>query len=180
MTFADFLKDYGVLATALSGVVGYFIKSVHDRKQQRRREPLDLLNKRIEEFYGPLYFRVEAGQRACLALLKKPGKDSVEKDATEDDLKEWRAWVVNVFHPGNLQIEKIIIEKSYLIVEDRIPDCLVAFITHFSGYKVLIDKWNNKDFDQNFSAIDFPKNMKKYVHEAYRKLKSEQLQLINK
>ena len=180
MNMANFLKEYGILATAFLGVIGYFIKSLAEKNERRRLETLDLLNKRIEEFYGPLYFRLEEGRRSYETLLEKLGKEFVQKDATEQDLLEWRDWYRNVFHPSNLQIEKIIIEKSYLTTEDEIPKCLIDFVIHFSGYKVLIVRWNNGDFSENFSTHDFPSTMKLYLHESYNKLKKQQIELIEK
>jgi hypothetical protein len=50
---------------------------------------------------------------------------------------EWRLWVEDVFVPLNNKIEKIILEKGYLIDELDLPPCLIEFLIHNAQYKVL-------------------------------------------
>ncbi len=100
----------------------------------------------------------------------------------EDDerYKEWRIWLVNVLMPLNDYREKIILEKAHLIREEETPICLLRFVAHVAAYKAVIKKWNQGDFSEHLSIIDFPDDMYSYVKESYRELKHEQMSLIGK
>jgi hypothetical protein len=91
----------------------------------RRRDKLDLVNKRLNEFYGPLYVASEAGNIAYRSLLQKQGK-SQSFPILDDEMKEWVLWMTTIFMPLNDIREKIIIEKAYLIIEEQMPTCLLG------------------------------------------------------
>ena len=128
--------------------------------------------------------RDRRNRRAYQALVAKRGRRAVFDDdeqlPNESELKEWRLWIENVFMPGNEFIEKLITEKAYLIRESEMPDCLLQVITHVSGYRVIINKWQQGDFKENLSIVDFPEELGQYAQEAYQELKAEQLKLIGK
>jgi hypothetical protein len=180
MTLANFISGYGIFITLLGASIGYFFKGFKERKLRQRNDSLNLVNKRLEEFYGPLYFIVEAGEKSFRALQEHLGKTSFRPDnLTESEYKEWRTWYINVFHPQNLQKERIIIEKSYLIDGDEIPPCLVDFISHISFYKAIIERWKNNDFSVSSPLIGHPDSMKGFIQDGFLKLKKEQEELIN-
>ena len=149
----------------------------------KRQEKLELVNKRIGDFYGPMYVATQSAQRAYAALLQKMGKKGgffTDKDspATEDDKVEWFLWMRNVFMPNNELIEKIIIENAYLIQEGEMPKCLLQFVSHLSGYKANMAKWDQGDFSETLSVIDYPADLNEYIENAYIELKAKQLRLI--
>ena len=49
-------------------------------------------------------------------------------------MKDWMLWMTTIFMPLNDIREKIIIEKAYLVVEERMPQCLLDFATHLVAY----------------------------------------------
>ena len=51
----------------------------------RRRDKLRLVNKRLNEFYGPLYVASEAGNIAYRSLLNRQGKDKKRPDPRRGD-----------------------------------------------------------------------------------------------
>ena len=175
-----------LIITALLGFGGYFITYWHNLRLMRRTERLQLISRQISEFYGPLFVLTQTGERSYKALLYKLGGEkrrSVFRDPTfevsEEDIAEWRIWVREVFMPNNLAIEKLIVEKAYLLREEKVPECLLDFITHVSGYKAVLAKWAEGDFSENLSIVDFPKELREYTQRSYSELKKEQLQLIN-
>ncbi|MBE2202259.1 MAG: hypothetical protein IAE79_26855 [Anaerolinea sp.] len=176
-----YLETISLLATIILALAGYLSTYWNDLRLTKRQEKLDLVNKRISEFYGPLFVATHTSGKAYHALLQKLGKRAVFTDetapATERDIVEWRIWVKTVFMPNNLLMEKLIVDKAYLIREEQMPDCLLEFITHVSGYKAVIEKWNTGDFSENVST-DFPEELITYATQSYRDLKAQQLQLI--
>jgi hypothetical protein len=84
-----------------------------------------------------------------------------------------------IFIPLNDVREKIIIEKAYLIVEEKMPQCLLDFVTHVVGYKAVLSKWNNGDYSERRSTIGWPPEFDVYVRKSYAALKAEQTRLMH-
>lgn len=172
-----------LVITVTLAFAGYFATYLNNLRLSKRAEQLDLINKRIKEFYGPLYVASEAGRIAYETLLAKLGKEAVfdpDFPPTEEELKEWRIWSKKVFFPINEFQEKLILEKAYLIREEEVPECLLHFVAHVSAYKAILEKWESGDFSENAPALDFPVELAEYAANSYRELKAEQLKLIGK
>ncbi len=178
------IATWSLISTIALAFIGYLVTYWNNVQTTKNQAQLDLINKRIAEFYGPLYIATQANERAYKALLQKLGKKAVFDDAnhpaTKEDIEEWRIWLVNVFTPINLNIEKLINERAYLIQEEEIPECLLTFVTHISGYKALLGKWEKGDYSENVSVIKFPRELSTYSSQSYKELKIKQLRLIGK
>lgn len=157
---------------------GYLITIVGARMLNQHRDKLDLVNRRLNEFYGPLYVASEAGNIAYRSLLKRQGK-TVSEPILDSELKEWILWMNTIFMPLNDIREKIIIEKAYLVVEERMPQCLLDFVTHVVGYKAVMAKWAEGDFTERRSTIGWPPEFDVYVKKSYAALKAEQTNLLH-
>ena len=157
---------------------GYLITILGARMLARRRDKLRLVNKRLNEFYGPLYVASEAGNIAYRSLLKRQGKEKSEP-ILDSEMKEWMLWMTTIFMPLNDVREKIIIEKAYLIIEEQMPQCLLDFVTHVVGYKAVLAKWAEGDFTERRSTIGWPPEFDAYVKRSYAALKAEQTRLLH-
>jgi peptidoglycan/LPS O-acetylase OafA/YrhL len=73
--FESHLPTISVLLTALLALSGWLVTHRHARQLARRKDRLDLITKRLNEFYGPLYVVTKAGAIAYQALLKKLGHE---------------------------------------------------------------------------------------------------------
>ncbi|WP_109488194.1 hypothetical protein [Occallatibacter savannae] len=157
---------------------GYLITIIGARMLNQHRDKLELVNKRLNEFYGPLYVASEAGNIAYRSLLNRQGK-TVSEPILDSELKEWILWMNTIFMPLNDIREKIIIEKAYLVVEERMPQCLLDFVTHVVGYKAVMAKWAEGDFTERRSTIGWPPEFDIYVKKSYAALKAEQTNLLH-
>jgi hypothetical protein len=171
------LHSAALLTVALA-FVGYLVTLFGSRMNARRRDKLRLVNKRLNEFYGPLYVASEAGDIAYRSLLKRQGKMKSDP-ITDAEMKEWILWMTTIFMPLNDFREKIIIEKAYLIVEERMPQCLLDFVTHVVGYKAVMKKWAEGDYSERRSTIGWPPEFDVYVKKSYAALKAEQTRLLH-
>jgi hypothetical protein len=171
------LQNAAVLTVVLA-FAGYMATFLSARMLARRRDKLDLVNKRLNEFYGPLYVASQAGNIAYRSLLKKQGKVHCHP-IRDDEMKEWVLWMTTIFMPLNDVREKIIIEKAYLIVEEQMPHCLLDFVTHVSGYKAVVAKWAANDYSERRSTIGWPPEFDVYVERSYAALKAQQTQLLH-
>jgi hypothetical protein len=171
------LQNAAIL-TILVAFTGYALTFLSAHMLARRRDKLDLVNKRLNEFYGPLYVASQAGNIAYRSLLKKQGKTQSEP-ITDQDLKDWILWMRTIFIPLNEIREKIIIEKAHLIVEEHMPQCLLDFVTHVVGYKAVLQKWAEGDYSERRSTIGWPPEFDVYVKNSYAALKAEQMRLMH-
>ena len=170
------LQNAAIL-TVIVAFAGYALTFLSAHMLARRRDKLELVNKRLNEFYGPLYVASEAGNIAYRSLLGKLGKTQ-SYPVLDPELKEWMLWVTTIFMPLNDIREKIIIEKAYLIVEERMPQCLLDFVTHVVGYKAVLSKWAEGDYSERRSTIGWPPEFDVYVRNSYAVLKGEQTRLM--
>ncbi len=177
VTVSSLLHSATILTIVLA-FIGYLVTFLSARMLARRRDRLRLVNKRLNEFYGPLYVASQAGHIAYRSLLKRQGK--IKSDPIRDeDMKEWVLWMTTIFMPLNDIREKIIIEKAYLIVEEEMPHCLLEFVTHVVGYKAVLAKWAEGDYAERRSTIGWPPEFDAYVRRSYAALKAEQTRLLN-
>jgi hypothetical protein len=172
-----------LIIPVILAIFGATVAYLNNLSLSRRKERLELINKRINDFYGPLYVASKAGQIAFDAVKHKLGRDKIldsDRPLTESELAEWRIWVVNIFSPLNDLREEIILKNAHLIREEEIPECLLRFVTHVSAYKAILYKWEQGDFSEYQPIILFPSEITEYAEKSYRELKEEQLELIGK
>lgn len=171
------LQNAAIL-TVLLAFVGYLVTFLSARMLARRRDKLKLVNKRLNEFYGPLYVASEAGNIAYRSLLKKQGKTQCHPIRNEE-MKEWILWMTTIFMPLNDIRERVIIEKAHLIIEEQMPQCLLDFVTHVVGYKAVLAKWAEGEYGERRSMIGWPPEFDVYVKNSYAALKAEQTRLMH-
>ena len=170
-----------IIVTVILAFTGYIINHYNNVRLLKQKERLDLIEKRINEFYGPMYISSMAGKTAYKTLLQKLGKRKVfdeNNPPDEEQLKEWRIWSETVFMPINEFREELIYKNAYLIMDEEIPQTFVGFVTHVTAYKVILKKWEMGDFSEHTPALDFPEGFFEHIEEAYLRLKKEQLRLI--
>jgi hypothetical protein len=172
------LLQNAAILTIILAFIGYLATFLSARMLARRKDELELVNKRLNEFYGPLYVASQAGNIAYQSLLSKQGKTQCHP-ITDEEMKDWVLWMTTIFMPLNNIREKIIIEKAYLIVEEQMPRCLLDFVTHVVGYKAVLAKWREGDYIERRSTIGWPPDFDGYVERSYRALKAEQTRLIH-
>ncbi|MGD0800225.1 MAG: hypothetical protein ABR906_02805 [Terracidiphilus sp.] len=170
--------DNATAITILLGVIGYLVTFWSARMLALRKDKLELVNRRLDEFYGPLYVASQAGNIAYRSLLNKQGKTQ-SYPILDSEMKEWVLWMTTIFMPLNDVREKIIIEKAYLIVEEQMPHCLLDFVTHVVGYKAVVTKWADGDYTERRSTIGWPPEFDIYVERSYAALKAQQTRLMH-
>ncbi len=180
------LQIVSLIITIILAFVGYLITYLNNLRLSNRKEQLELVTKRINEFYGPLYVSSKAGEIAHQALLEKLGKTdkkdlfTIESPPSEKDLAEWRVWMGSVFLLLNEFREKLILENAHLIREEKMPEVLLQFVTHASAYRAMLKKWEMGNFSEYNPFVPFPIELTEYATKSYNELKAEQLKLIGK
>jgi hypothetical protein len=180
--FAVPLQTVTIMIPILVALLGYWITKRNQLELTRWRERLDLINSRLNNFYGPLYVLSEVGYMAYKTLIDKMGGEEVfrQEPIDEDVLREWQVWVQNIFLPINKASEDLIIQNAHLIREEEFPESLLLFVMHASLYKAMAAKWQQGDYREYLPKIDYPAELSDYAAKSYRELKHEQLELIGK
>jgi hypothetical protein len=81
--------------------------------------------------------------------------------------------------PLNLLLEKTIVENADLLIEEKIPDCLLLLGAHVSAYKAVLKKWENQDYTEHTSLVNYPwEDVCAYVETSFMSLKREQAKLL--
>ena len=176
--FSPSLLQNAAVLTVILAFVSYLATYLSAQVRARRKDKLDLVNRRLNEFYGPLYVASQAGNIAYRSLLNKQGKTQ-SFPILDSEMKEWMLWMNTTFMPLNDIREKIIIEKASLIVEEQMPHCLLDFVTHVVGYKAVVAKWAEGDYSERRSTIGWPPEFDLYVERSYAALKAEQTRLLH-
>lgn len=175
---APTILQNAAILTIIVAFAGYAITFMSAHMLARRRDKLKLVNKRLNEFYGPLYVASKAGDIAYRSLLARQGKTQSEP-ILDSEMKDWMLWMTTIFIPLNDLREKIIIDKAHLIVEEKMPQCLLQFVTHVVGYKAVLAKWAEGDYTERRSTIGWPAEFDRYVERSYAALKAEQMRLMH-
>ena len=177
LSLPNTMQNAAVITVVLA-FAGYLVTFMINRMMVRRSDRLRLVDQRLNEFYGPLYVATIAGNIAYKSLLTKQGKTQCHP-IRDEDLKEWILWMTTIFMPLNDVREKIIIENAHLIIEEKMPQCLLDFVTHVVGYKALMAKWAEGDYTERRSIIGWPPEFDQYVERSYKALKAEQTHLLH-
>ena len=97
---------------------------------------------------------------------------------SEKDLAAWRLWMTTVFMPINTKLYDLILTKSDLLIETEMPQCLLLLCAHVAAYQAVLEQWNNKDFSEHVSVVEYPNEIEQYAQDSYAKLKAGQSGLL--
>jgi hypothetical protein len=177
---AALLQTVPFIIPVIVALLGYSLTKRKELELTSRRERLDLINSRLNTFYGPLYVLTQVAHMNYETLIEKVGGREVFERETMDEgsLREWQIWVENIFVPMYNASEDLILKNAHLIREEGFPDSLLRFVMHASLYKAMLVKWKRDDFREYLPKIGYPTELNDYAERSYLELKHEQLTLI--
>lgn len=85
------MQVVSLIVTVLLAFVGYLVTYLYSLKLSKRKEQLELIDKRIKDFYGPLYISTQASRISYKTLLEKMGRTIIrdqDNPLTEKELAE--------------------------------------------------------------------------------------------
>lgn len=174
------LQTVPFIIPVIVALLGYALTKRKELELTSRRERLELINSRLNTFYGPLYVLTQVARMSYEAWIEKVGGREVFEQETLDEssLREWQIWVENIFVPMFNVSEDLILKNAHLIREEGFPDSLLRFVMHASLYKAMLVKWKQDDFREHLPKIGYPTELNDYAERSYLELKHEQLMLI--
>jgi hypothetical protein len=172
------------VAALLVGVIGALLSYVNARRLSRTEAQLARVNAQLSELYGPMHATLEATRIAYEKFVRSTRNspnffNPKLPKPTNDELKLWRAWVTTVLQPGNKRTYELIVNKAHLLIDDEMPECLLAFCAHVAGFDVTIRRWQQGDYSRHLSVVSHPRDaLNTYARDSFRNLKRTQAQLL--
>ena len=78
-----------LIATITVAVIGYFLTYWNNLRLSRHQAHLELVNRRLNEFYGPLFIITRTISTAYQAQLSKLGRKQVYEEGKKLTPAEW-------------------------------------------------------------------------------------------
>jgi hypothetical protein len=168
---------------AAVAVVGLFITYANNLRLARRKDRLDWVNRQLSEMYGPLLSLSTASEAAWVEFRRtwRPyvGPYWGEPDPTEEECAAWRTWMSAVFMPLNRRMRDVVVERSDLVDEPSMPECLIDLCGYVAAYEAVIAQWLDGNLSQHAIDLNFPSEaVVNYAQAAFTRLKAEQRQLL--
>ncbi|QDT64187.1 hypothetical protein [Calycomorphotria hydatis] len=161
--------------------VGYLVTYAMQRAQSSCDAKLAHVNMQLRNLYGPLYTTLKANEAIWRKFTTEKwpahGGDAYfgkELETTPEEKERWRLWMIEVFEPINVRIEKAIIENGDLLIDSKLSEPLINMLAHIAAYRALYPKWQAGDFTDHTSLINFPGDLLPQVEAAYQKLLKQQ------
>ncbi len=164
-------------------LLGYLYTYWKELAFAHHKDQLERVDRQLRELYGPLYALASTNNRTYNQFRQKYRHDQPDyweamPPPTDEEARAWRLWMQEVFMKQNLAMEEMITKHSDLLVESEMPEVLLALSAHVAGYKPVLKLWEQGDFSQNTSILNFPKELTTYAEKSYTLLKNKQLRLL--
>ena len=176
------IQVISVFVPAIVAILVWQLNRMSALKEEKRKLRLELINKKINNFYGPLYVADMAGRASynafCNIINIDSDKSVEETPLSEDQTKILYRWMEVVFLKQNDLIEKTILENAYLIEEEELPSCLIDYLAHIATWREALKYYEATNDFKSAKTLPYPSDLSAYVRETYIALKNEQLKLI--
>jgi hypothetical protein len=173
------------LATLLVAVVGATLSHRSAQRLRQYEAQLERVDAQLRELYGPMHAMLESTRIAYehfLNLVRPGAPKFFDEDLPPPDdsqLRQWRRWITIVLQPGNEYIDGLITKNAHLLLDDKLPECLLLFSAHVAGYRVVIKQWADGDYSQLTSVVAHPRApLSEYAAQSFARLKSTQADLL--
>jgi len=176
-----------VIVGVCIAVAGWLVTHFSRLHFEKRSAQLSRVNEQLGKLYGPLMATITASHETWVAFSKEywpthgmPGYFGTGQDQlSQDELEIWRTWILNVFHPLNEKVERVIIENIHLIDGEDIPEAFTQALAHVSAYRAVIAQWQKGNFSHHVSVNNWPtKKLRSAVMPVFKKLSEKQTKLL--
>ncbi|MEE4302276.1 MAG: hypothetical protein V2J24_22745 [Pseudomonadales bacterium] len=176
----------GLVVTVLLAVLGWLFVFLNGRADAARAARLERIDRQLRDLYGPLYVRLEAGNRVWRAFwaAHRPAHGADRYfgpglELSEAERATWRLWMKHVFEPMNAAAETTILQHVDLLESDAIPDAFVDALAHIAAFRAVLARWEVGDFSEHVSVHDWPHaGLMAVVEPELQRLKARQRALL--
>jgi hypothetical protein len=172
-----------ILVSVLVALAGYVATYLYNLRLAQRNDKLERIDRQLRDLYGPLLALTTASNSAWWAFRSRyRPAGSYWNDAdppTEEEARAWRLWMQEVFMPLNEQVADVVTRHADLLVETRMPKCLLDACAHVAGYRAVTAAWRQGDYSEHTSVTNFPSSeLIDYASTRFERLKEDQETLL--
>jgi len=171
------LTVLAAIVTAVTALVGYWLTYRNNLRLAQRAERLDRINRQLRELYGPMLAIASVGHR-IFQEYRRSIATRHERPEPLDINPEFRAWMKGVFMPNNERLYELLLTKADLLIDDKIPDCLLQLGAHIGAFKAIAQRWEENDYEVKIPPIPFPRDLLAYANDRFYRLRREQKSLM--
>ena len=173
----------GLISSVLLALIGYLYTFYSTRITQRREAQLKRLDEQLRMLYGPLYALSVASEAAWTSFMAKFAPEAgvfikPDRPPTEEELSIWRTWITTVILPMNDEMEKLVRSHWDLVENEEIQPSLIQLVAHTTGYRWVVERWNQSDFRECHSVVGFPKEFNTLIRKQHDELRQRQMALL--
>lgn len=178
------MEDWGnnaEIATAIATVSAVIVASIAiraKRRDDRRADRLDRVNRQLSQLYGKLFILHESGARNWHSFISQHGNDAKELDRefmrffpfkqleeepitvfnpvppNAKQLKAYREWLKTLFIKTNEEMLQVIYDNADLVVGEKMQSIFVVFAEHVASLKILLLRLEEEEKQQASTFLD--------------------------
>jgi hypothetical protein len=179
MKISTVLPVAGTISLALAGYFGTYLNNL---RIAQRKDRLDRIDRQLSGFYGPLLALTTAHGRVIERFV-----EMYQQRATQPALRDgmqvagediFKLWWDEVFLPLALQMLDILINRTDLIRESKMPEVLLLACATLESRRAALAQWEQGDLTAMGWVPGLPYDLATYAADGFAALKLEQAQLL--
>ncbi len=173
-------------ASLVTAALTYLLSQRGARRVLAHEARLQRVNAQLSQLYGPLLVMTESSL-ISFRVFKDVYDDAnfsrryrldEPHELSPTQLEAWQHWLPGVFQKTNRQMYELLLTRGDLLVDGVMPDCMIQFCAHVTGYETILQRWESGDTRFAFSAVAYPPAFTPYLRDSYAKLAREQARLL--
>lgn len=150
----------GVIIAIVGWPVSYILTRSREVRLEHDKAKLDLLRRRLDEFYSPIYGYLVENDRARKLISEQIGREIIftrDNPLPQEDENIWIHYLENYVLPNNRSILNILQNKMHLFVGETYPESFRIWIDYALGYEIFHKQYKDIGREYGFhSCMNFP------------------------
>lgn len=175
-------------ATILAATIGYLATHVVNLRLERHRNQLARVNQQLSKLYGPLHSMTQSNGIAYRSMRDKYDPEGLFDERTVESLRRitpqqretYKLWMTTVFQPTSRMARELLLNNTDLLLHGKMPESVLRWFTHVSGYDVVLTSWDNGDDSELFSLIPYLQDFSDCIAESFQILQVRQAILLER
>lgn len=189
------LTSVGLLFVVFGWIIPYWQAVKEENKRRKFEEDIlkrqwekELIDRQIEEFYGPIAAMLYESDIRFSLILHQLGREHVFaegqmqlSDLPENEQLVWKHYVDEYKIPSQNKIVDILRNNQHLIYKSESPTCFKEFLEYAIGWELLDNQRKNgvTNYYEYYYSYNYPRSFTNYINETLQVLHKKQNALID-
>ena len=120
------------------------------------------------QVYKDKYLRPDKILNENFKLQYEDDNQYVLSNLTIEKRNNWVKYMLYTFKPYHEKIESLVLQKGYLVEDKKMKHLLEKLLFHIDGYKRVFKEWENNNYTNLTSSINFPSEINQYTKERIK------------